>query len=133
MTKGQRIELFNRIYLKYCNQMWIHAGIKGDGFYSRIIAKEVAIEPDTFLDPSEWAIFATLHEIGHVLTNTPKMKRCTQEYLATQWALDEARKLGFAVPQQYIDTYQNYIWQWRDRSIRLKGKAVPTKEELRLA
>ena len=124
--------LFNQTYLKYCKQMWIHAGDKGDGFYSYLQSREVAVEPHAFINPDAWDLFALLHEIGHILTNTNKMKRCEQEYLATQWAIKEAKEIGFEVPPRYIETYQDYIWNWRDRAIKLKAKVVPSKEELKL-
>ena len=31
--------------------------------------------------------FTLLHEIGHCENNNSKMRRCEQEYFATQWAL----------------------------------------------
>ena len=133
MNKSELTSMFYKIFNKYCKQMWIRSGIKGNGYCSYIEEKEVVIEPHMFLNPDEWGIFATLHEIGHIMTNTTKMKRCTQEYLATQWAIDEAKRIGFNVPKDYIETYQDYIWNWRDRAIKLKAKVVPTVEELTLA
>ena len=128
--KASRLKnMFYEIYYKYYRSMLIHSG---DDFYSYIIAREVVVPQKAFNNPREWDIFALLHEIGHVITNNPKQKRCLQEYLATQWAIREAKKIGFAVPQSFITIYQNYIWKWRDTSLKCKGKNVPTKEELTL-
>ena len=124
--------LFSKIYLEYCQEMWIHAGEPGCGFYSYIIAREVVVPPEAFRHPDQWDVFALLHEIGHIKTNTVRQKRYYQEYLATQWAIQEAKKIGLKVPKSFIYTYQKYIWDWRDRSIKLKGKNVHSKEEIRL-
>ena len=132
MKQAEKSFMFYKIYLKYSKQMHIHAGDKDCGFYSYINAKEVVIPPDVFAKPKEWDIFALLHEIGHILTNTNKMKRCTQEYLATQWAIEEAKRIGFPIPKSYINIYQNYIWKWREVSVNMKSKNIPSKKELSL-
>ena len=66
------------------------------------------------------------------MTNTTKMKRCEQEYRATQWAIDEAKRIGFLVPKSYIYTYQDYIFRWRNTGIKLKAKSIPSEKELTL-
>jgi hypothetical protein len=124
--------LFHDIYVKYHNQMWIHSGNTGCGFYSYILSREVVVPPEAFQNPDVWDVFALLHEIGHIKTNTVKQKRYYQEYLATQWAIEEAKKIGFKVPKTYLDIYQNYIWKWRETSIKLRGKNILDKEEVRL-
>ena len=121
---------FHNICKKYKNAAWIHEGENGCGFYSRISAKEIVIPSEAFHQPDSWDIFALLHEIGHIMTNTTKMKRCEQEYFATQWAIDEAKRMNLKVQKRYLDIYQDYIWKWRETSIRLKGKNVPLKEAL---
>ena len=121
--------VFYKIYNKYNNNMWIHSG---DEFYSYLIRREIVVPQKAFLTPDAWDIFALLHEIGHILTNNPKQKRCLQEYLATQWAIEEAKKIGFVVPKPFIKTYQEYIWKWRETSIKHKGKNIPTKGDLTL-
>lgn len=97
------------------------------------MAREIVVPKQCFKNPDSWDVFALLHEIGHVLTNTTKMKRCLQEYLATQWAIEKAREIGLPVSKSTIRCYQNYIWKWRERSIKAKGKDVPSKEELTLS
>ena len=133
MTKSNRIELFYNLYMQYHKSMWIHAGKSGGGFYSYLGNREIVIEPDALIKPSAWDIFAFLHEIGHIMTNTTSMKRYEQEYLATQWAIDKAKEIGFDVPEKYITTYQNYIWKWRETSIKHKAKNVASKESLLLS
>ena len=86
-------ETFYKIYAKYKDDMWIHKGPNEDGFYSRILAREVAVTREACDDPDDYDVFAFLHEVGHVLTNKPYQKRCLQEYLASQWALDDNNRL----------------------------------------
>ena len=131
MDKKQINALHNFVYSQYKDVVKItFKDLEPDDFYSYIISKEVVIPLCTKYNQTEWTLFAFLHEIGHVMTNTSKMKRCLQEYLATQWAIEEAKKIGFIVPKSFLYTYQMYIWRWRDESIKHKGKNVPTKEEL---
>lgn len=130
MSNNELFDYHHQIYMKYHTEMWIHSGTKEDDFYSHIVEKEVVIPPSTWQHPTEWSIFALLHEIGHIMTNTTKMKRYEQEYLATQWALDEAKRIGFKVKRKTIKTYQEYIFDWRERSIKLKAKSVLPKEAL---
>ena len=113
--------------------MWIHIGEEGEGFWSRIVSKEVAFDPETVSNPGEWEVFALLHEIGHVKTNTIKQKRCEQEYLATQWALDESKNWGFKVSKNTIKVYQSYIWDWREKGIKMGARTMPSKDELKLS
>ena len=124
---------FYKIYLDYCGEMWIHSGKAGCGFYSYILSREVVVPPEAFRDPDRWDVFALLHEIGHVKTNTVKQKRYYQEYLATKWAMEEAEKRGITVPKAFLETYQLYIWRWRETSIKLRGKNILDQEEVRLA
>ena len=116
------------------NHLDIHVfPINNNGqFYSYIESKIIFTPYTASVKPDSWDVFALLHEIGHILTNTPEMKRCLQEYLATQWAIGEAKEIGFKVPASYIKTYQDYIWKWRETSIKCRGKNVPSKEDLTL-
>ena len=132
MTKSQLQQFHHQIYQKYCRQMWIHSGLNEDEFYSYLGSKEVIIPPSTWTNPTEWSVFSLLHEIGHILTNTTQMKRCEQEFLATQWAIDEAKNIGFPLKKLYIDAYQSYIWEWRTNAIKHKAKKVPTIGQLTL-
>lgn len=131
MTLEKRRVLFNRIYMKYRNDAWIHCGANNK-FAACLEEKYIVVPQGVFTNPSEWDIFALLHEVGHIKTNTTQMKRYYQEYLATQWALDESKNWGFEVYKYFIDVYQEYIYKWRERSIKLKGKKIHSKEELLL-
>ena len=135
MNKETLRTLHNNLYIKYRNNFTLEFSdnAASDEFYSYILSKRIVIPRSVKTHQTEWSLFAFLHEIGHIMTNTTKMKRCTQEYLATQWAIDEAKRIGFNVPKDYIETYQDYIWNWRSRAIKLKAKVVPTVEELTLA
>ena len=124
--------MHNNVYLKYRNNFTIEFTDKTDTFYSYIVSKRIFIPREVATHQTAWSLFAFLHEIGHILTNTPEMKRCLQEYLATQWAIGEAKEIGFKVPASYIKTYQDYIWKWRETSIKCRGKNVPSKEDLTL-
>ena len=133
LTKDKLRDLHNQVYLKYRTQMIIRfEKVNKNDFYSYINSRQVIVPEIIKTQQTEWSLFAFLHEIGHVMTNTDKMKRCEKEYLATKWALKEADNLGFLVPDEYIKIYQDYIWQWRNTSIKLKAKDVPTEEELML-
>ena len=76
--------------------------------------------------------FTLLHEIGHCENNNSKMRRCEQEYYATQWALDRCKEYDIDVPKNIIDRYQNYIYRELDRGLRRGGANYPTREQMRL-
>jgi len=134
MSIARLKNLHNYIYAIYFREINImFDNNKHDDFHSYVNKKEVHLPKSIIANPTEWTLFAFMHEIGHIQTNVSNMKRCMQEYLATQWALDKSKEIGFAVPTIYISTYQNYIWRWRDKSIKANGKNVPTKEELTLS
>lgn len=130
MTKEQLRNAHNYLFLKYRNQMSIvFEDVPADDFGSYIIARKIVLPNAIKTKQSTWSLFAFLHEIGHILTNTPFQQRCVQEYLATQWALDEAKKIGFEVPTSYIQTYQKYIYRWMNT----RSKAEVKKEDLTLS
>ena len=76
--------------------------------------------------------FTLLHEIGHCENNNSKMRRCEEEYYATQWALDQCKELGINVPQNVIAKYQKYVYRELDRGLRRGGMNYPTREEMQL-
>lgn len=81
--------------------------------------------------------FTLLHEIGHCENNSSKilnreMRRCEQEYYATQWALDRCRELGIAVSDKMIERYQTYIYKELERGLRKGGSSYPTRDEMKL-
>lgn len=76
--------------------------------------------------------FTLLHEIGHCENNNSKMRRCEQEYYATQWALDRCKEYNIDVPENIIERYQNYIYRELDRGLRRGGANYSTKAEMKL-
>lgn len=53
--------------------------------------------------------FTLLHEIGHIETHTPKMRRAESEYYATTWAIDRLNEYGQPIKLSTIFKYQRYI------------------------
>ena len=123
---------FSALFIEYrLKNISIYLDTNGE-YYSYIPEREVHL-PKNFRDNiTEWGMFAFLHEIGHIMTNTTKMKRYQQEFLATQWAIDTAKELQFKISPETIDIYQQYILKWRETSIKLKAKNVATKRSLLL-
>ncbi|MBR5227544.1 MAG: hypothetical protein IKV94_02795 [Clostridia bacterium] len=76
--------------------------------------------------------FTLLHEIGHCENNNSKMRRCEEEYNATQWALDKCVELNIDVPLKIIQKYQRYIYNELARGLRRNGSGYPSKEEMQL-
>ena len=134
MRKRERVKMFNAIYDKYRKEMRIYPGDCGPDniAYSYVSLRTIVMPEKAFSDPSEWDILCLFHEIGHIKTNTDNMKVVQKEYLATQWAADEAKKWGFHIKQLYKDAYQDYIWEKRDLSIKHRGKNVPSREAVRV-
>lgn len=65
--------------------------------------------------------FDLLHEIGHIETTTSNMRRCEEEYYATQWAIDRCKEYGLTIPDNIIKVYQDYINQELSRGVRRHG------------
>lgn len=118
----------NALWLKYHKKIDIK--IVGDEFYSYIELNQIFIPEKTKHKQTEWSLFAFLHEIGHITTNKVEMRRYEKEYLATQWALEETKKMDFKVPKWIIDEYQKYIYEWRETSIKRGDKNVVSKKQL---
>ena len=78
------------------------------------------------------SLFTLLHEIGHCENNNSKMRRCEQEYYATQWALDKCKEYGIEVSDDIIDRYQRYIYRELARGKRRGGVGYLNEEEMRL-
>lgn len=66
--------------------------------------------------------FTLLHEVGHIETDRPGMRRAEQEYHATVWALDQCKEYGIEVPSALIEKYQKYIDLEKARGMRRGGK-----------
>ena len=69
------------------------------------------------------ATFDLFHEIGHIMTTKSGMRRAEEEYFATVWAIEEAKKYDLEIPQKTIKEYQDYIDMEKARGIRRGGKA----------
>ena len=78
------------------------------------------------------ATFELFHEIGHIVTNDSKMRRCEQEYHATVWAIEQCKFYGIDIPSDLLKRYQDYIIMERDRGIRRRGSDLPNVEDLQL-
>lgn len=100
--------------------------------YCLLKEKEVYFSKDCFKNPTARDVFDLLHEIGHLETNVKGMKRCEEEYYATQWAIKEMKEYNFDISKQDKTIFQNYIWKWRNTGIKLKAKNIPAKKELTL-
>ena len=81
-------------------------------------------------NPNNENLFDLLHEIGHIMTNIKVMCTCMEEYTATQWALDNYARYGIHISNKFIEEYQKYIYDHRDKNIKDKVKNVPSKKEL---
>ena len=133
MTKKQINDFHNLVYLKYRNQIKISFDdVEPDDFSAYVGENLISIPKCIREKQSEWTLFAFLHELGHIKTNTITMKRYEMEYLATQWALYEAKIIGFVVPDSIVDTYQDYINKWRSISVSQKEKNVWPKSKIQL-
>lgn len=76
--------------------------------------------------------FTLLHEVGHCENNNSKMRRCEEEYYATQWAIDKCKEFDIEIPSNIVTRYQRYIYNELARGLRRGGSNYPTKEELTL-
>ena len=102
------------------------------GAYCYVPERIIYISCDKFLNPTPSSLFDLLHEIGHIMTNKKGMKRCEEEFYATQWAIEEMKRYKYEISDNRKNVFQEYIWKWRDTAIKLKAKTVPSKEELTL-
>ena len=65
--------------------------------------------------------FTLLHEVGHIMTTTSKMRRCEEEYYATIWALEKCKEYGIEPNENILKSYQNYINRELKRGLNRKG------------
>lgn len=65
--------------------------------------------------------FTLLHEIGHIMTTTSKMRRCESEYYATIWALERCKEYEIKINKRTINVYQRYIDMELERGLRKNG------------
>lgn len=78
--------------------------------------------------------FTLFHEIGHIETTKPNMKRAESEYYATVWALERCKDFGLNVPNKITDLYRQYIANELERGQRRGGRhySVSTTDILKL-
>lgn len=100
--------------------------------FCHVPEKEVHLTIRGYAEPTDEDVFDILHEIGHIKTNLPGMKRCEEEFYATQWAIKEMKRYKFDIPLKRKREFQKYIWDWRETGLKLRAKNVPSKEELTL-
>lgn len=67
------------------------------------------------------ATFDLLHEVGHIMTTTSKMRRVEAEYYATIWAIERCKEYGLTLTEKIINVYQKYINMELDRGVRRNG------------
>ncbi len=110
MTKQELVNFHNNVWLKYHKHIKIvFENEKDDDFHAFVGSAKVCLPKSVKTNQSEWTLLCFLHEIGHIMTNTCNMKRYEMEFLATQWALDEAKRIGFVVMNKDIQRFQRYI------------------------
>lgn len=64
-------------------------------------------------------LFSVLHEVGHCETFKDKQTEVEKEFLATQWASDNAKRYDVKIDNKEQDEWQNYIYSFittEDRS-----------------
>jgi hypothetical protein len=74
--------------------------------------------------------FTLLHEVGHIMTYTSKMRRCESEYYATIWALEQCKKYGIEVTDKIIGKYQRYIDRELQRGLNRNGNGYRESYDL---
>ena len=132
MNKKQCLLINERILNDYRSTILFYYKPGQEGGLAYINYRYITLEESYRDNPTEWSLFTTLHEIGHIMTNNNKQKRYYQEYLATQWAIDKSKYYGIEVSQSTIDTYQRYIYKWRETSIKRKGKGIHSIQHVTL-
>ena len=65
--------------------------------------------------------FTLFHEIGHIETTKPSMRRAESEYHATVWAIERCKEYGLTVPAKTLQLYQDYIDRTAARGKRRGG------------
>ena len=132
MTDHEIFMMYHTMFQEYsAENIWIRfIEIEDNRAYSCVKSRIISMPARSFLHPTGWDILCLLHEVGHIMTNTPKMRVFECEFFATQWAAEEAKKWGGVVKDLWKNTYQKYIWDKRKDCIRRRGKNVPDMENL---
>lgn len=74
--------------------------------------------------------FELLHEIGHIMTTTKKMRRCESEYYATIWALERCKEYNIKANKRTIKSYQEYIDMELERGLKRSGTGYRTNYDI---
>ena len=119
------------LWLKYCKEYYF-VFEECEVAHCHLKEQEIHFPIANFNNPNSRDVFDMLHEIGHLKTNKKGMKRCEEEYYATQWAIKEMKKYKFKLKDEDKKIFQEYIWNWRETGIKLKGKNMPNKNQLTL-
>lgn len=130
-NKNDYKTLMTYVWVEYCNEYKI-VFCNCDVPHCFLKEKEIYFPINNFANPGSKDVFDMLHEVGHLKTNKKGMKRCEEEYHATQWAIKEMKKYDFDLSDRHKKLFQDYIWKWRDTGIKLKGKNMPSKKQLTL-
>jgi len=75
------------------------------------------------------ALFILLHEIGHIMTDRPGMKRAESESEAIIWQVAKMREFGFKIKQKELKKYKDYVRMTYDRGVR-RGLSKRIKSKL---
>jgi hypothetical protein len=75
------------------------------------------------------SLYLLLHEIGHLETDKPRMKRCEQESEAVKWSHQKLKELGLPVKRRYAFSYKRYVRRTWERGIR-RGLSKHIKSSL---
>ena len=133
----QRIHISDFIQVESLDALTALGSYSTEVFY--YVSGSNALMKYTGIEGAEWkqlnsitSLFTLLHEIGHCENNNSKMRRCEEEFYATQWALDKCKELKINVPDKIVEKYQRYVYRELERGLRRKGYGYPSKEEMTL-
>ena len=100
--------------------------------YCYLETRTIYINLNDFIFPTNRSIFDLLHEIGHIKTNTSKMRRFEEEYSATKWAIVQAKKYNITLSLSDRKDFDDYILGLVDSCRKRNGKNIPDNSELLL-
>ena len=103
-----------------------------DRAYCYLDSKKIYINLNDFIYPTYRSLFDLLHEIGHIKTNTNRMRRFEEEYFATEWAIVQAKKYNIILSSYDKQDFDDYIISLANSCRKRHGKNVPNNCELLL-
>ena len=98
--------------------------------YCYLQTKRIYINLNDFLNPTYRSLFDLLHEIGHIKTNTNKMRRFEEEYYATVWAISKYKKYNIKLSSSDKRDFDKYIIKLAETCRKRKGKNIPNNNDL---